>query len=204
MLGAAWDINVTCSVFPSLRTPTGAWVAGGGSEPHKSPPPPLTEGALLCGAGSLSPFGHNPWLGPSSASPETGLSLSWLCSLRGSFNLCNLQFLLFCSRLRRSASSSQGEGPEDICRAGHPHTPQSLTRSPGFQPSSPAPDGGILGECVPLASGPSQLVPCLPVAMPSLGQGNGNPTPVLLPEKIPWTEEPGRLRSVGSLRVRYD
>ena len=32
-----------------------------------------------------------------------------------------------------------------------------------------------------------------------------HPTPVLLPgESIPWTEEPGRLQSVGSLRVRHD
>ena len=31
-----------------------------------------------------------------------------------------------------------------------------------------------------------------------------HPTPVLLPGKIPWTEEPGRLQSMGSLRVRHD
>ena len=31
-----------------------------------------------------------------------------------------------------------------------------------------------------------------------------HPTPVLLPGKIPWTEEPGRLRSMGSLRVGHD
>ena len=31
-----------------------------------------------------------------------------------------------------------------------------------------------------------------------------HPTPVLLPGKIPWTEEPGSLQSMGSLRVRYD
>ena len=30
------------------------------------------------------------------------------------------------------------------------------------------------------------------------------PTPVLLPGKIPWTEEPGRLQSMGSLRVGDD
>jgi len=30
-----------------------------------------------------------------------------------------------------------------------------------------------------------------------------HPTPVLLP-KIPWMEEPGRLQSMGSLRVRHD
>ena len=30
------------------------------------------------------------------------------------------------------------------------------------------------------------------------------PTPVLLPGKIPWTEEPGRLQSMGLQRVRHD
>ena len=30
------------------------------------------------------------------------------------------------------------------------------------------------------------------------------PTPVLLPGKIPWMEEPGRLQSMGSLRIRHD
>ena len=38
----------------------------------------------------------------------------------------------------------------------------------------------------------------------SPGEGNGNPLPVLLPGKIPWTEEPGRLQSMGSQRVRHD
>ena len=31
-----------------------------------------------------------------------------------------------------------------------------------------------------------------------------HPTSVLLPGKIPWAEEPGRLQSMGSLRVRHD
>ena len=31
-----------------------------------------------------------------------------------------------------------------------------------------------------------------------------HPTPVLLPGKIPWTEEPSGLQSMGSLRVRHD
>ena len=30
------------------------------------------------------------------------------------------------------------------------------------------------------------------------------PTPVSLPGKIPWTEGPGRLQSVGSQRVGHD
>ena len=38
----------------------------------------------------------------------------------------------------------------------------------------------------------------------SSGEGNGKSTPVLLPEKIPWTEVPGRLQSMGSQRVRHD
>ena len=35
----------------------------------------------------------------------------------------------------------------------------------------------------------------------SPGEGSGNP---LQYWKIPWTEEPGRLQSKGSLRVGYD
>ena len=31
-----------------------------------------------------------------------------------------------------------------------------------------------------------------------------HPTPVLLPGKIPWTEEPGGLQSMGSLKVGHD
>ena len=31
-----------------------------------------------------------------------------------------------------------------------------------------------------------------------------HPTPVLLPGKIPWMEEPGRLQSMGSPRVGHD
>ena len=31
-----------------------------------------------------------------------------------------------------------------------------------------------------------------------------HPTPVLLPGKIPWMEEPGGLQFMGSLKVRHD
>ena len=41
-------------------------------------------------------------------------------------------------------------------------------------------------------------------AMLNDGEGNGTPTPVLLPGKIPWMEEPGRLQSMGSRIVGYD
>ena len=42
--------------------------------------------------------------------------------------------------------------------------------------------------------------------IPGLGRspGGGNGNPVLLPGKIPWTEEPGVLQSMGSQRVRHD
>ena len=37
----------------------------------------------------------------------------------------------------------------------------------------------------------------------SPGEGNGN-LPSILAWKIPWTEEPGGLQSMGSQRVRHD
>ena len=36
------------------------------------------------------------------------------------------------------------------------------------------------------------------------GEGNGTPLQYCFAWKIPWTEEPGRLQSMGSLRVRRD
>ena len=35
-------------------------------------------------------------------------------------------------------------------------------------------------------------------------RGKWQPTPVFLPGKIPWAEEPGRLQSMGLQRVRHD
>ena len=37
----------------------------------------------------------------------------------------------------------------------------------------------------------------------SPGEGNGNPLQFLA-WRIPWTEEPGGLQSIGSQRVRHD
>ena len=37
----------------------------------------------------------------------------------------------------------------------------------------------------------------------SPGGGHGNPTTILA-WKIPWTEEPGRLQSMGSQRIRHN
>ena len=46
---------------------------------------------------------------------------------------------------------------------------------------------------------------CLLLGNPmDLRRRQWHPTPVLLPGKIPWTEEPGRLQSMGSLRVGHD
>ena len=36
----------------------------------------------------------------------------------------------------------------------------------------------------------------------SPGGGHGNPTPVILAWRSPWTEEPGELQSKGSQRIR--
>ena len=38
----------------------------------------------------------------------------------------------------------------------------------------------------------------------SPGGGHGNPTPVFLLGEFPWTEEPDRLQSMESQRVRHD
>ena len=38
----------------------------------------------------------------------------------------------------------------------------------------------------------------------SPGGGKWQPIAVFLPEKIPWTEDPGGLQSKGSQRVRHD
>ena len=46
--------------------------------------------------------------------------------------------------------------------------------------------------------------PKLSLLMFRIWRRQWHPTPVLLPGKIPWTEEPGRLQSIGSLRVGHD
>ena len=38
----------------------------------------------------------------------------------------------------------------------------------------------------------------------SPGEGNGNPLQYSITWKIPWTEEPGRLQSMGMQRVKHD
>ena len=38
----------------------------------------------------------------------------------------------------------------------------------------------------------------------SPGEGQWQPTPVFLPGESPWTEDPGRLQSMGLQRVGHD
>ena len=38
----------------------------------------------------------------------------------------------------------------------------------------------------------------------SPGEGNGNSLPSILAWKIPWTDKPDRLQSIGSQRVGHD
>ena len=47
------------------------------------------------------------------------------------------------------------------------------------------------------------LILIWPHPVPLRGEGNGNPSSTL-GWKIPWTEEPGGLQSMGSLRVGHD
>ena len=44
----------------------------------------------------------------------------------------------------------------------------------------------------------------IPGSERSPGGGNGNPLQYILAWKIPWTQEPGWLQSIGSQRVRHD
>ena len=45
---------------------------------------------------------------------------------------------------------------------------------------------------------------CFNLVSGNLWRKHWHPTPVLLPGKIPWMEEPGGLQSMGWLRVRHD
>ena len=46
------------------------------------------------------------------------------------------------------------------------------------------------------------------VSIPGLGkspgEGNGDPLQLILAQRIPWTEEPGGLQSIGSQRIGND
>ena len=58
---------------------------------------------------------------------------------------------------------------------------------------------------LPANAGDTGDVGSIPGSGRSPGEENWQPTPVFLPgKKIPWTEEPGWLQSMGLQRVRHD
>ena len=91
-----------------------------------------------------------------------------------------------------------------------------LIPQPGIEPTSPSLQGGFLAPGPPgnslgifdvsiferSAESESHLVAFVIFSITICIHGEGNDTP--LAWKIPWTEEPGRLQSMGSLRVRHD
>ena len=58
----------------------------------------------------------------------------------------------------------------------------------------------------------AQMITCLPCGRPGFNpwvkkipwRKAWEPTPAFLPRESPWTEEPGRLQSMGSQRVKHD
>ena len=58
------------------------------------------------------------------------------------------------------------------------------------------PDGTVVKSLSANAADAGDSV-LIPGSGRSLGGGNGNPLQDILPWKIPWTEEPGRLQSMG-------
>ena len=90
------------------------------------------------------------------------------------------------------------------CNAGDSNSIPGLGRSPGEGTGYPLQYSG--------ASPIAQLVKNLPPTWETWVQSFGwedpleegwQPTPVSLPGKSPWTEEPGGLQSMGSQRVRH-
>ena len=54
--------------------------------------------------------------------------------------------------------------------------------------------GGLVVKNLPANAGDTGSIPGLGR---SPGEGNGNPSSSILVSRIPWTEEPGRLQSMG-------
>ena len=71
-----------------------------------------------------------------------------------------------------------------------------LSSFPGFP-------GGSVGKEFPCNAGDTGEVDSIPESGRSPGGGHGNPLQYFA-WRIPWTEEPGRLQSIGSQRVRDD
>ena len=56
----------------------------------------------------------------------------------------------------------------------------------------------------PINAGDSRDKGSIPGSGRYSGGGNANPLKCILAWRIPWTEEPGRLQSIGSQRARHD
>ena len=67
-------------------------------------------------------------------------------------------------------------------------------------PISHIPGGSVNKESTSNAADPGSI----PGLGRSLGEGNSYPLQYSCLSSIPWTEEPGRLQSVGSQRVGHD
>ena len=63
--------------------------------------------------------------------------------------------------------------------------------------------GGSAVKTLPDNAGDTRDVGSTPGSGKSPGEGNGNPLQCSCLD-IPWTEEPSRLQSMGSQRVRHD
>ena len=105
----------------------------------------------------------------------------------------------------RTWTSCHSAGKESTCNAGDPRLIPGSGRSPG--------EGigySLQYSCVSLvAQLVKNLLQCGRLGFnPWVGKipwrRTWQPTPVLLPGEIPWTEEPGGLQSIGSQRVRHD
>ena len=56
----------------------------------------------------------------------------------------------------------------------------------------------------PVNAGDARDMGSIPGLGRSPGEGNGNPLEYPCLKKIPWTDEPGGLQSIGPQRVRHD
>ena len=82
----------------------------------------------------------------------------------------------------------------DSCTS-HATGETQILNSPGM--------GGAVVKTLPANAGDLGDMGSIPGLGRSPGEGHGNPLQYSCLE-IPWTEEPGKLQSIGSHRVRHD
>ena len=131
---------------------------------------------------------------------ESSAGVKVPCYFYHSFHTCELSF--YCSRFSFFVLSLSGFGIRVMVASyseqGHPATPRALwwhLRIPAL--TNPSVSLSLWGEISVL-----KLVfggYCSPLTEKAMA-----PHSSTLAWKIPWTEEPGRLQSMGSLRVRHD